>query len=463
MLHWPRCVFFLSLVLASGVLHYQITLAQTDPPADVARPFNPNFIIDDNELTDSQSMSVEAIQRFLTGAGGVLARYTTIDIDGSPRDAASIIWRAAQTYGINPKFILTLLQKEQSLVENRSPSLRDYDWATGYAICDSCSTDDPTLQQFKGFAIQVDRAAWRQRYYLSHPTEFGVRVGQAVLIDGTLVTPTTQATTNLYIYTPHLHGNQNFWSIWNRYFARHYPDGSLLQEKGIGNVWLLNDGRLRLISSPTVLLTDFDPRKIIQVSTADILRYDIGLPIKFPNYSLLRSPRGTVYLLVDEVRRGLASREVFRALGFNPAEVIDASWTDLNAYPEGTPIVSTGVPPLGQLLQDPTTGGVFYVADGKRHPLWSREILKDRFPRYVIERATPATLMNLVEGEPVKFRNGDLVTAPNDPTVYVISRGAKRPISSADIFRRLGYQWSNVITTTPEALGIHPDGPPITG
>ena len=138
------------------------------------KPFNPNFIIDDFELTDSDSMSVDSIRRFLGSKGGILSSYRTVDIDSVERGAAEIIWRAANSHRINPKFLIVLLQREQSLVENPNPSPRDLDWATGYAVCDSCSTDDPGIQKFKGFAIQVDRAAWRQRYYLEHPFEFAV-------------------------------------------------------------------------------------------------------------------------------------------------------------------------------------------------------------------------------------------------------------------------------------------------
>ena len=428
-----------------------------------ARPFNPNFIIDDYEFIDVSSMSVEAIRRFLNSKSGILKSYSVIDIDGVERDAAEIIGRAALNYSINPKFILALLQREQSLIEDSNPSTRDLDWATGYAVCDSCSTDDPGIQKFKGFAIQVDRAAWRQRYYYEHPFEFGVRVGGTSLIDNTLITPVNQATANLYIYTPHLNGNRNFWTIWNDYFSRNYPDGTILKERDTDNIWLLTNGKLRLVTSRATMMADYDPNKIIIVSTNDIMRYDIGVPIKFPNYSLLRSPRGTVYLLVNDVRRGITSREIFRGLGFNPEEIIDASWEDLNLYSEGVPITSTEAQPLGELLQNKITGGVYYVAYGVRHPIKSREILRNRFSRYPIKPVSPEMLSKYYLGDAVKFKDGELVTTSGETTVYVISNGQKRPVVSSEVFTELGYRWSNIIHTTPDAVAVHPDGAPITG
>ena len=298
---------------------------------------------------------------------------------------------------------------------------------------------------------------------LNFLTSFAFLIALGLLIDDTIVTPATQATANLYIYTPHLNGNRNFWIKWNEYFARNYPNGTLLQERGTENIWLLTNGELRLVTSKAALFSDYDAKKIVTVSTNDILRYDIGLPIKFPNYSLLRSPRGTVFLLVDDKRRGIASREIFRALGFNPEEVIDAGWDDINLYFEGVPITTADAKPLGELMQDKTTGGVYYVSYGVKHPIKSREILRNRFARYPIKPVPPAALEKYYTGEPVKFKDAELVTAPNQPTVYVISNGQKRPIASAEIFKDLGYQWSNIIVTTPDALAVHPDGPPITG
>lgn len=439
-------------------------LAQTaDTPIPLGlRPFDPNYILDDFELTQSDALSREAIARFLSAQTGTLGTYRTIDVDGVERSAADIIWRAAANHGISPQVLIVLLQKEQSLIEDSTPTQRQYDWATGYAVCDACSTDDPAIQKFKGFANQVDRAAARQRYYLEHPNEFNVRVGQINVIDGISVVPVNQATANLYIYTPHLHGNENFWVIWQRYFSRVHPDGTILADATTGEVWLLQQGQRRKFLSPSTLYADYPAQRIITIAHLDLQRYDVGTPIRFPAYSLLRSPKGTVYLLVNEQRRGIVSREVFRQLGYNPEEVIDATWTDLEAYPEGAPITQAAQNPQGELWQDSKTGGITYVVSGVRHPIWSREIFQSRFLHYPIRSVTTATLDALPLGEPAQFKDGTLVTASGNSAVYVISNGLKRPIANADVFTTLGYQWDTIIRTTPRALEAHPEGLPVT-
>lgn len=424
--------------------------------------FNPNFIIDDANLLDSRTMSEESIQRFLKAKGGVLWNYKAIDVDGGEKSAAAIIAGAANRNGINPQFLIVLLQKEQSLIENPNPSQIDFDWATGFAVCDSCSKDDPGLLPFRGFANQINRAAARQRYYLDHPYEFRVRVGEPILIDGELVTPVTRATANLYIYTPHLNGNRNFWKIWNDYFDRIYPDGTLLKERGTDNVWIVEGGKLRLVSSRAALLTDYNATAAVEISTSDLLQYDIGVPVRHPNYSLLRIPTGGVYLLVDGTTRAITSREVLRGLGFNPDEIVSISLTELADYVPGDPIVSADAPPIGELIQDKTTGGVYYLEAGFRHRIASREILKTRFSRYPIRQLSAEEILKYPDGAPVGFRDGQLVAAKGDSSVYVITRGEKRLIPSPDVFLDLGYRWSNIVYTSADALTDHPTGPAMT-
>ena len=110
-----------------------------------AATFNPNNIISDNDLVDSQTMSATRIQKFLQDKGSPLANYQINDPWGNLKTAAQIIFDASQYYIINPQFLLVLLQKEQSLITDPTPSQGQLDWATGYGVCDSCSKDDPAI------------------------------------------------------------------------------------------------------------------------------------------------------------------------------------------------------------------------------------------------------------------------------------------------------------------------------
>ena len=432
------------------------------PQVSRAAEFDPNFIISDQDLTDRSAMSTSQIQHFLAGKTGQLSGYRTNNPSSQSKTAAEIIYDAAQYYFISPKFLIVTLQKEQSLVTDPDPVQYQFDWAAGYGVCDSCSTDDPGIQKYKGFFNQVNWSAKRNRYYIDTAGQWNFKVGNTYEIDGQTVTMGNQATVNLYTYTPHIHGNLLFWSIWNNWFAKNYPDGTLLQATGERGVYLIQNNKKRAFLSKTALTSRYSTTRIIIVSRNDLDAYEDGRPIKFANYSLLRSETtGRVYLLDGENKRYIESPEVFRQIGFNPEEVVVVAESELASYTDGTNINIQSIYPTGVLLQAKETGGISYVENGVRHSVWSKEILRSRFPNRQPVVVEQATIDQYAAGDPVKFRDGELVTSTGVRGVYVISNGSRRGVASKEIFNSLGYKWNNIIRTTDSALFIHPEGDPI--
>jgi len=432
-----------------------------------AAEFNPNYVISDEDLTNHQSMTADQIQSFLERKGSYLARYECEDTDGVIRKAADIIYRIANAYFINPKFILALIQKEQSLVEDPSPTQKQLDWAAGYAVCDSCTTDDEAIQRWKGFAKQVRSSSmqFREGYLVDLATHgetvIGYGPGKTIEIDGQIVIPYNNATAANYTYTPHIHGNHNLWKIWQRWFTLTYPNGSLLQAIGEPGIWLIQYGQKRPFHSMAALMSRYDVGNVIQISKSDLEKYETGLPIKFPDYSLLRSPRGTIFLIDGDKRRGIDSWETFRTIGFNPDEVIDVTWEDINLYTDGEKITLETVYPQGALLQNKLTGGVYWVQNAKKYPIWSKEIMVTNYGNWHITSVSQDELDKYETMPPVRFKDGELVKSNNNPSVYFISEGLLRPIPSADVFEGMGWKWENIISTSEKALTLHEIGDPI--
>lgn len=426
----------------------------------------PNDLLADRDLIDAQSLNLSQIQNFLNQKG-TLGYYYTTDVDGVVKTAAEVIWRVATTYSISPKFLLALIQREQSLIETPRPKQGQYDWAAGFGVCDSCSKDDANVTPWKGFANQVEGAARQisKRYLPDLQTKgttiSGIGPGVTKIIDGTPVTPANKATAVLYTYTPHLHGNKNFFTIWQRWFGLSYPDGSLVRVQGSKDIWILSDGTKQKFANKTAFLSRFSEKDILPISQGDLDQYADGTPIKFANYSLLSSPTGDIYLLVNDEKRKIASKAAFRQLGFNPEEVEPVTESELANYTDGDVIDTTSSYPEGALLQDKKTGGVYFAENGKKYPIWSKELMNARFPKITISRASKDQLDQLETGEPVKFRDGQLIGVKGENTVYVVEHGTRRPIQSEEVFKRFGWQWNNVIWTSDAVIQLHPLGEPV--
>ena len=442
-------------------------VAFSSMPAPVfAYEFTPNYVISDAEMTDVSSMTKAQIQAFLD-AYGTLGSRSFEDVDGFVRTSAEIIYGAANRNRISPKVILVTLQKEQSLVDDTSPKQSQLDWAMGYGICDSCNHETEAAQRFRGFAKQVNSATLQfGEGYMADLAAFGKTLagygpGVTVAVDDILLTPANNATAALYTYTPHTHGNANFSKLWQRWFTHDYPDGTLLQNVEDGGVWLIQYGLRRPITSRTALLTRFNEKAIVPVTSTSLAVFPTGRAISLPNYSLLRSPRGTVYLLVDDAIRGFVSREAMRATGLNPEDAIEISFEDLAAYKEGAPITSESVYPQGALLQDTKTGGVFFVENGSKAPIMSREIMNTKFKNLAIQPAEAGELDAYPTVGPVAFPDGTLVSANGKSDIYVVSGGKRLPIPNGETFLSFGWKWDQVIKTNDRSVEILPLGDPL--
>jgi hypothetical protein len=454
----------------------------------LAATFNPNYIISDDEIFDSESMSLSEIEDFLNARDGYISKHNFLNSAGQTKTAAQIIHDAAannydcegvslglnptqaekerkcKKIAINPKFLIVLLQKEQSLVTSKNPRQTQLDWATGYGCPDgqACNT------RWKGFGKQVNSASLQFYDYMQNPTHYPYVAGRTYTVTNTgrpssRITPINQATASLYNYTPHVYnGNFNFYNLWLRYFSHSYPNGTLLQAKGEPGIWLIQNGKKRPFLSKGALTSRFDLNKVVMVNPSDLEAYTKGDPIKFPQYSLVRSPRGTIFLLVDDKRRGFADSEAFRKIGYNPEEIIDASWADLMSYEEGKTITANSEYLTGALLQDKTSGGVYWVTEGTKAPLWDSVLLKTKYKGKSITPVDSEKLASYETVEPAIFGDGELITSPISPAVYVIEGKKRMPITSGKLFEDLGYKWDNIITVPTKILELYVEGEAIT-
>jgi len=461
-----------------------VALCFSAPSTQAVSPdFNMNLIILDEQFTDSNSMSAVKIQEFLDSQSGILKSYS---LNG--KSAAQIIYEAAQTYQISPKVILTTIQKESSMITRTTfPSGQQYylDWVMFYGWCDSCSTGSN-----KGFANQVNAAAGAFRRYLNniaisghsnawyvgqffpisrynpHPChDHELNRGLCTAEQTLTIIPANAATAALYTYTPHPGGNYAFWLLWNGFgfdLRRYYPDGSLLKIKNSSVVYLIQGGLKRQFTSTSAFLSRYSYNSVVTVPADHLMQYENGLNISYANYSLLQSPQGGVYLLADDTKRPIKSRAAFKNAGFQSSEVIKVSWKVLKQYPDGEPITVDNIFPSGQLFQNIKTGGVYYVKDGVRHPIRSKDIWRSQFGQRRAIPVSPEELDKYQLGDKIGFKDGELVASKNKGgAIYFISNGQRLPISSWAAFKAFNFNLKNVLRVDDQSLALHPVGQPL--
>ncbi len=434
------------------------------PQEDLQNGFDPDQILDDSDIFDLGKMDLQGIRNFLS-VRGTLGRITLRDIDGKDKEPAEIIWRVATSYKINPQYLLALMQKEQSLVEDPNPEQKQFDWATGFGVCDSCSKDDPAIQNYKGFANQLEYAAkqHRERYLLQilgkGATISGYAPGKLTTIDALAIRPTNNATAMLYTYTPHIHGNLNLWHIWRRWFALAFPDGTVVQGKTSGDIYLIRFGVKRPFKSKAVAISMVDPNKIVMVEDSKLSAYEDGPAITYPNYSIVQTEDGKLYLIDGQTKRLIVSQKVYYKLGFNDDDIVDGTNAELTAYQDGQDISSDKQYPRGLLAKD-KKGGVWFIQDGSKRPITDISIFKLYFKGRKPKLMDDKTLATYATGKPYQLRDGELVRG-SKPDVFVVENGVLRPIQSGQVFEQLGWQWRNVVSIPDRALRDYTLGPPV--
>jgi len=222
--------------------------------------FDPTQVMSDDNMRAYDSWSQADIQAFLNKQKGPLKSLVTTDYAGKSKPAAQIIAEACRQWKISPKVMLTMLQKEQSLLTRTTlvtGQLATLDWAVCYGCPDSystcygsgCHSKQPSMKrypEYAGFGRQIWAAAWNldaygekgktrpKWHHSSSPTttwgtnwKLGDTAGPVV--------PKNLATFKLYTYNPsigatkpygdlskqstNLSGNASFWWLYTKNFG----------------------------------------------------------------------------------------------------------------------------------------------------------------------------------------------------------------------------------------------------
>lgn len=453
------------LKLGITVLAFFVVSSATTPVAS-ARTFNPHNIITDAELLNKNSLSKTAIQKFLERENSVLARFSQV-VDGQAKKASEIVWELSQEHNINPKFLLTNLEKEQGLIQKSQATEKALDWAMGYSCYGGgCN------EKHRGFYNQVDAAAETQQIYLAKAGQFNFNTGRETLtFDGYKVTPQNNATANLYIYTPYVGNapelginsrfgaNKLFWRIWHRWFSNQkFLDGQVITFNG--SYYLIENNTKKKFATKDLFLQDYQVSDAINVSSNDLNAYPDGPQINFANNSLVKSSAsGQIFLLVGNIKRPILNNSALVLLSdftiaITESEVPTVNDSLISSYTIGSSIDTTTLYPQGKLFKD-AVGIIWQIKDGLKHEVDS-VVWQHNF-----DSETPESISSVEDyptGEPVKLTDGTFITI--DGKYYIISQGQRQKIDDLEIFNRtFGLSKKNsALSVSTALLSVHPAG-----
>lgn len=270
-----------AVALAAAAIVVPLAAAPAEAASvDLVKEFEPGKIIDDALFYDGAAMTTAQVQTFLDkqmpkceigtkykagsawGSTKVAdfclknAKFTTQSraansyckayAGAKNESAAAIVAKVGRACGISPKVLLVMLEKEQSLVTDTWPTVRQFNVAMGYACPDSGPNNSASCDPSQtGFMQQVYRGAWQLEVYKAFPDSYRYRAGQSNTVqwhpNASCGTSTfkieNSATAALYIYTPYrpneaalragwgtgnscsTYGNRNFFHLYRTWFG----------------------------------------------------------------------------------------------------------------------------------------------------------------------------------------------------------------------------------------------------
>lgn len=225
-------------------------------------------------------------------------------------------------------------------------------------------------------------------------------------------------------------------------YAQEY-NGYLYQSPGSAQVFLVRDGLRRSYSNlQEFQKTGISYTKIAIASTLDLTLFPEKSFLKYPDGSLLRSDgEPTIYYLESGKKRALSiTADQFSGLGFNWGSVIQVDPVDIAYYENGLEIQYA---PDGKLIES-ADGKVYFVEKGKKRWVTSGTLFRNLGYSWTKVMKDQNSEKYLI-GEIMRYKDGALIKGTGE-TVFVVHGVDKKEITSAQLFLKLGYKWSDIIT-----------------
>jgi len=239
------------------------------------------------------------------------------------------------------------------------------------------------------------------------------------------------------------------------FFFFFHTSGTLVK---IGNaIYKIENGKLRKIKSPGMFAVNGFKWSNVVIATEEDSNLPMGEAISFPNGTLLKGSKSTVYLVENGKKRMFVNAKSFLERNYAWKNIIHVADIEFSNIEKGENIYSGSLTlnvahPEGKLIK--ISDSIYLIKDGKLRKISSPQMFKaNGFNWFDVVLANENDLV-LPIGDTLGFPEGTMVKGEK-ATIYLIEGGKKRPFSNAKVFLQRGYNWENVLKIpNPEILNI---------
>jgi hypothetical protein len=241
------------------------------------------------------------------------------------------------------------------------------------------------------------------------------------------------------------------------------PNRSLIRVKNKPTVYMIEDGVKQPIPSEEVLSSQgltFDDVEIVEQDEADT--YADGDAVNYADGTIVQEEgKPEVYVIENGEKKHIQDPKAFADLGYNWNSIIKVRPGILGLYRNSSPLKSNSIHPEGALIREAGTPTVYVIKGGRRVPISSIQLFNAHgFDWNKVLIVNKKQKNRFKQGDVLEYPDGSLLRDLSGK-VYKIDQGKKRWIRSSDDFSKAGYRANKILDVDDSALSNLEEGPDI--
>jgi len=233
-----------------------------------------------------------------------------------------------------------------------------------------------------------------------------------------------------------------------------YPDNSLIKADNSPVVYLVKSGKRKEFTSAVLFeKLGYKWNNIISVRADEISNHPPNGKVPYPDGTLIKSAGDpNVYFLEEGKKRKITSLALFEKKGFKWNNVVSVGPDELTDYPDGKILTY----PDGTLIKKENSSAVYRIENGERKEFTSLALFdatKSKWSEVIT--VSGEELSAYAYGGVARYPENALLRPAGGSKVYVMKSGKAEWVKTADEFKKAKYKWQDIIEVSQYEMNLY--------
>ena len=233
-----------------------------------------------------------------------------------------------------------------------------------------------------------------------------------------------------------------------------YPDNTLVKSEDSPAVYIIQEAKRKEFTSVVLFeQSGYDWNEVIKINKEELNTYPRNGRALYPDGLLIKSTDNpNVYLLESGKKRKITSANLLIELGYDWNDIISINLAEMKDYADGKIMIY----PEGTLIQREGYPIIFKIENSQRKEFTSLALFKATNSKLSdVISLNKEEFFAYENGGNLIYPENTLLREVGTDGVYVMKSGNIQAIKSAEEFKLSGYKWSSVIEISKEEMRLY--------